>query len=333
MTTYLESLRSGLHRAMSSDERVYMFGEDIADPYGGAFKVSKGLGTAFPNRVRSTPISEAAITGIATGMALRGMRPVVEIMFGDFLTLCADQIVNHATKFRGMFADQVSVPMVLRTPMGGGRGYGATHSQSLEKIFLGTPGLNIVAPSHAHDPGALLAKAILEGRDPILFLEHKMLYPADLLDPRGPVSVETVDDGERWPTALLRNFDSGMPDVTVIAYGGTARLILPLMEEFAAEEIAILTVLPSRISPLPEDTLVEAARRSGRVVVAEEGTGGFNWGSEVAATLNDRLFGQLHKPVRRVSSAAAIIGASAESEGDVLIDEADIEDAIMEVLQ
>ena len=333
MTSYLDSLRTGLDDAMSADERVYLLGEDIADPYGGAFKVSKGLGGRYPDRVRTTPISEAAITGVATGMALRGMRPVVEIMFGDFLTLSADQIVNHAAKFRGMFNDKVRVPMVLRTPMGGGRGYGATHSQSIEKILMGTPGITVVAPSHLHDPGGLLYRAILEDEDPVLFIEHKLLYPLDLIEDSETLRIETVDDGTGWPIVRLRNFDTGEPDVAVITYGGVARFLLPLMTELAPEEINILGIIPSRLSPLPEAALVDAVGNARRVVVAEEGTEGFNWGSEVAAVLTERLFATLEKPVRRVSSAADIIGAATAAEAEVLIGEMDLEDAIMEVLQ
>ena len=124
-----------------------ILGEDVLDPYGGAFKVTRGLSTAFPERVQTTPISEAGIVGVAAGMALRGLRPVVEIMFGDFITLAADQLVNHAAKFRWMYNDQVRVPLVIRTPMGGRRGYGPTHSQTLEKLFLGVPGLKVLAPT------------------------------------------------------------------------------------------------------------------------------------------------------------------------------------------
>src|SRR5512140_2514782 len=137
MSTVLERLNTGLHRAMETDERVYLLGEDLLDPYGGAFKVVKGLSTKYPTRVLTTPISEASIVGVATGMALRGLRPVAEIMFGDFVTLIADQVVNHAAKFRWMYNDNVRLPMVVRVPMGGRRGYGPTHSQSLEKMFLG----------------------------------------------------------------------------------------------------------------------------------------------------------------------------------------------------
>src|SRR5574341_2501677 len=132
MTTVLESLNAALHRLFAEDERVVLIGEDVLDPYGGAFKVTRCLSTAYPERVLTAPVSEAAIVGVASGMALRGLRPVVEIMFGDFLTLAMDQIVNHISKWQYMFNDQVRVPLVIRTPMGGRRGYGPTHSQCIE---------------------------------------------------------------------------------------------------------------------------------------------------------------------------------------------------------
>ena len=147
MPSVLESLNSALHHAFSDNKNVYLLGEDVLDPYGGAFKVTRGLSTSYPDRVLTTPISEAGIVGVAAGMALRGLRPVVEIMFGDFVSLIADQLINHITKFRWMYNDQVRVPLVIRTPMGGRRGYGPTHSQSLEKLYLGVPGLCVVAPA------------------------------------------------------------------------------------------------------------------------------------------------------------------------------------------
>jgi len=171
---YVESLNQALHELMAEEERVFVIGEDILDPYGGAFKVTKGLSSAYPDRVLSTPVSEASITGFATGMALRGLRPILEIMFGDFITLCADQIVNGASKFSWIYNEQVEVPLVIRTPMGGRRGYGPTHSQTLEALFLGTPGLTIVAPSHLHSPGGLLRRAVLGGKGPVLFVENKL---------------------------------------------------------------------------------------------------------------------------------------------------------------
>jgi len=176
LSTVLQALNEAMHEAMARDDRVLFLGEDILDPYGGAFKVAKGLSTRFPDRVLTTPISEAAITGIAAGLALRGMRPVVEIMFGDFLSLAFDQLLNHACKYRWMYNSQVRVPMVVRTPMGGRRGYGPTHSQCTEKHFVGMPGLRVVAPNSLCDPKRLLLRAILSDDEPTLFVEHKLLY-------------------------------------------------------------------------------------------------------------------------------------------------------------
>ena len=147
----LSSLNAGLLRALQQDERVYLLGEDILDPYGGSFKVTRGCSTAFPQRVITTPISEAGLAGVSAGMALRGLRPVLEIMFGDFITLTVDQLVNHISKFRWMYNNTVSLPLVIRTPMGGRRGYGPTHSQTLEKLFLGVPGLTVAAPVNIVD--------------------------------------------------------------------------------------------------------------------------------------------------------------------------------------
>ena len=157
--TVLESLNQSLHRDHGAPTSAWSCSARTSSiPYGGAFKVTRGLSSRFPARVFATPISEAAIVGLATGLALRGMRPVAEIMFGDFLFLAGDQLVNHAAKFRWMYHDQVRVPMVIRTPMGGRRGYGPTHSQSIEKHFMGVPGLWVVAPHVLSSP------AICSGR-------------------------------------------------------------------------------------------------------------------------------------------------------------------------
>jgi pyruvate/2-oxoglutarate/acetoin dehydrogenase E1 component len=182
MPTVLDSLNAALRQALAGNPNVILLGEDILDPYGGAFRVTQGLSSDFPNRVLTTPISEAGMVGLATGMALRGFRPVVEIMFGDFVTLIADQVINHAAKFRWMYNDQVRVPLVIRTPMGGRRGYGPTHSQTLEKLFLGVPGLRVLAPCALGAPGSLLKQAILEDDDPVLFVENKLLYPLKVQD-------------------------------------------------------------------------------------------------------------------------------------------------------
>jgi pyruvate/2-oxoglutarate/acetoin dehydrogenase E1 component len=218
MTTVLDRLNYSLKHSMETDENVFVLGEDILDPYGGAFKVTRGLSTTFPERVLTTPISEAAIIGIATGMALRGLRPVAEIMFGDFVTLISDQLVNHASKFRWMYNDQVHVPMVVRTPMGGRRGYGPTHSQSLEKMFLGVPGLKVVAPNTLGDPASLLEAAIYDG-NPVLFIEHKLLYPKSLLDPSKDEMIEfhIEQTKDNYPTFTIR--PESESDLTIACYG------------------------------------------------------------------------------------------------------------------
>jgi pyruvate/2-oxoglutarate/acetoin dehydrogenase E1 component len=326
MTTYLASLQSALHGAFARDDRVMLIGEDVADPYGGAFKVTKGLSTAYPDRVLSTPISEGAITGVAAGLALRGLRPVVEIMFGDFLTLACDQIVNHIAKFPGLYGERARAPVVIRTPSGGGRGYGATHSQSLEKMFLGVPELRVVAPSHAHDAGAILAHAMLDSGDPTLFVEHKLLYPMALLD-----GVEFIDEIPGCPTAVLRNH-RGTPDATLICYGGLSRAAVEVLAKLEAEEIAVTAVLPSSLKPLPVETLASLAGETGRIVIAEEGTEGFNWGTEVAAVLYERLLGRIEAPIKRLAARPQAIPCAEDGERAVLVQPEDIVDAILEVM-
>lgn len=332
LVTYLKSLQSALHALFAEDERVYLLGEDLLDPYGGAFKVSAGLSTLFPERVLTTPISEAALIGVASGMALRGLRPIVEIMFGDFLTLCADQLINHAAKFRAMYAGQVEVPLVVRTPVGGGRGYGPTHSQSLEKLFLGIPYLRIVAPSHFHDPGQLLRSAVLEDRGVVLFIENKLLYPQRLGGAGGRVNVRPLA-GTDGDVVIAENFETGTPDVTLIAYGGISRLAEPVLERLVDEEIRVQAIFPATIQPLPADVLASAAARTGRVVVCEEGSSGFNWGSEVAALLNERLWRRLEVPVHRLAARPTIVPAARPLEDEALVTAAKLEEALLEVLE
>lgn len=330
-TTVLQSLQQALHGIFGDNPKAVLLGEDVLDPYGGAFKVTAGLSTTFPGRVLTTPISEAGITGVATGLALRGYRPIVEIMFGDFLTLCADQIVNHATKFTQMYGEVVC-PLVVRTPMGGGRGYGPTHSQSIEKMFLGIPGLKIIASSHAHDPGAALRRVASAETMPVLFIEHKLLYGEGLIGTSADLPLTTVRDESGYDTAVLRNFTSGDPDVALIAYGGAARLVIKVMKALAAEEIRILAVLPECIDPLPADTLASLAGEADRIVIVDEGYDGFNWATGVASALYPRLWGRLACPIRTVSTDRAIIPTSFDQEAAMLVSPDRIEAAIMEVL-
>jgi pyruvate/2-oxoglutarate/acetoin dehydrogenase E1 component len=330
--TYLESLNSGLRAILEEVPEVVVFGEDLLDPYGGAFKVTRGLQRDFPQRVLTTPISEAALTGMANGMALRGLRPVLEIMFGDFLSLCVDQILNHGAKFRTMYNNSVTVPVTIRSPVGGGRGYGPTHSQCLEKLFFGIPEIRIVAPSVFCDAGAVLRQAVLDDKL-VLFLEHKLLYPVELLSAATGLSVETVRDGVGYPVAMLRNYHSGSPDVTLITYGGMSRFAVSLLHRMTEEEINVLACVPTLIKPLPFDLLRSAAEETGRVVVAEEGCLQWGWGAEIAARMHESLFGRLRAAVRRVAAVDIAIPAARTLERAVLPTDTDIENAIFEVLK
>ncbi len=328
--TYLEALRSALYEALGIDSRVVILGEDIEDPYGGAFKVTRGLSTAFPTRVTNTPISEAGIVGTGIGLAIRGLLPVVEIMFGDFITLCMDQIVNSGTKFPLMYRGKVSVPVVIRTPMGGGRGYGPTHSQSLEKLFLGVPGLKVIAPSIAHAPGELLKHAILTEQSPVLFIEHKLLYPIRYGAKREGMRVSHIGGGNGYPTAVVENFSpDDNPDVTVITYGGTSLLLMDLMEELVAEEIRVRAILPSALDEKLDREAVELVGGAPATIIAEEGTAGFNWGSEVAASLYDSLFDRLEQPVCRLSSRSDVVPAAGHLEDEMLLNKKQLSDAIV----
>jgi pyruvate/2-oxoglutarate/acetoin dehydrogenase E1 component len=310
MATILEELNDSLRRCLNSSPDVYLLGEDILDPYGGAFKVVKGLSTDFPGRVITTPVSEAGIVGLGVGMALRGLRPVVEIMFGDFLTLAADQLVNHAAKFRWMSNDQVRVPLVVRTPMGGYRGYGPTHSQSLEKHFLGAAGLRVVAMNALTPPGSVLTHVIMEDDDPVLFIEHKLLYPTPLFSPGSEFEIRQF--GNPYPWASLTIAGAPRVDLTLITYGYLAEMAREVMVRLAYErEIFSELVVPTQLSPFMLDPLYDSAARTGIVLSIEEGTLNLGWSAEIAVRLFERLgadvrFGRIAARNTPIPAAAAL---------------------------
>ena len=326
MSSVLQSLNRGLHAAFAKDERVYLIGEDLLDPYGGAFKVSEGLSSKYPQRVLSSPVSEAAITGIAGGMALRGKLPVVEIMFGDFSTLIADQLINSLSKFRWMYNDQVEVPIVIRTPMGGRRGYGPTHSQSLEKLFLGVPGLRVLAANTLSDPGDLLRSAILDDPGPVFFVENKLLYSKPLLDQDGLKDLEVESafvDGSYASSHLLRLKAAPSPSITLSAYGYMAELAREALERLAYEqEIFCELVVHSQLAPFPkngevDDLLHQSLTSTGRLLTIEEGGYSLGWGAEIASRASEQLGAEM-KALRRVAAADQPIPASIELEAEAL---------------
>jgi pyruvate/2-oxoglutarate/acetoin dehydrogenase E1 component len=314
MTTVLDALNAALHRACADDDRVVILGEDVLDPYGGSFKVTRGLSTAYPERVRTTPISEAGIVGVATGMALRGLRPVVEIMFGDFITLAADQLINHAAKFRWMYNDQVRVPLVIRTPMGGRRGYGPTHSQSLEKLFLGVPGIQVLAPTAIGDPGELLYRAIRETEDPLLFIENKLLYLQPVLAATNleefsfqEVFANGIDSA---PSYVLTIQGAPAPELTIATYGYMAELARQAMLRLAYDyEIFIELVVTTHLAPTETLPVIDSVSQTTRLLTVEEGTLSLGWGSEVLARCSEALGGRL-SAAQRLASAEVPVPAS-----------------------
>lgn len=335
--TVLDSLNRGLHTAFEQDQRVYLIGEDLLDPYGGAFKVSKGLSSKYPDRVWTSPVSEAAIVGVGAGMALRGLRPVVEIMFGDFSTLIADQLINSISKFRGMYNGQVHVPLVIRTPMGGRRGYGPTHSQTLEKIYLGVPGMRILAANNLGDPGELLRAAILEDDGPVLFIENKVLYLKPILDDDSlkdfEVNVE-MPASSYAPTHTLRLKGAPAPKVTLVAYGYMAELGREALLRLAFErEIFCELVVPAQISPFEANdaALHRSLERSQQLLTIEEGTYTLGWGAEIVARAAQALGAQL-KTASRLAAVDGILPASAPLEHAVLPTVQDIMDAVQRMV-
>jgi pyruvate/2-oxoglutarate/acetoin dehydrogenase E1 component len=336
---YLESLNQALHHLMHNDNKVIVLGEDILDPYGGAFKVTKGLSTLFPDRVITTPISEAAITGFSTGLAIRGFKPILEIMFGDFITLIADQIINGASKFQWMYSGDISIPMVIRTPMGGRRGYGPTHSQTLESLFFSIPGINIVAPSNFHKPGELLKKAVLISECPTIFIENKLLYPTQLktsnknrkIDDYYYTEIQNTD--KNFPSISLILENDMKPDITLIVYGGMAPIASEaVLKVFMEDETVVEIIIASLVKPFPLADVLPSVRKSGRAIIVEESIVTAGWGAELSSQITENIFNDLKRPIARVGAKESPIPSSKTQEMDVLPQVSDIVKNIKKLL-
>jgi pyruvate/2-oxoglutarate/acetoin dehydrogenase E1 component len=310
-----EAINEALAEEMESDERVFLLGQDILDPWGGTFRVTEGLSTRFgTERVRETPIAEAAIIGCAIGAAMVGMRPVAEIMFLDFTAGAMDQIVNQAAKLRYMTGGQVSVPLVIRAASGAGRASAAQHSQSLEALFIHIPGLKVVMPATASDAKGLL-KAAIRDPDPVIVLEHKMTYTT-----RGP-----VPDGEHVIPLGVADVKRPGRDLTLIA---TSRQVLRALE--AAERVAsedsfdVEVIDPRTLYPLDEATILGSIRKTHRVLVVHEAVGRNGWGAEMVATIVDQAFDELDAPIVRVTAPNTPIPFAPVLEESIIPDVDDI---------
>jgi pyruvate dehydrogenase E1 component beta subunit len=316
-----EALGAALAGALAADPTVLLLGEDLADPGGGISQVTKGLSTTFgTDRVRDTPISEAAIVGAAVGAAVSGLRPVAELMIMDFISIALDQLVNHAAKARYMSGGLLSVPLTLRTAVFGGIGSGATHSQTLEAWLAHIPGLKVVVPSTPADAKGLLTSCIFDD-DPCVFVENVALYGT-----RGPVP--TGD--HRVPLGRAAVVRPGR-DVTLVAYGRTVRDALAAAEQLAAEGIEVEVVDLRSLVPFDAETVLASAARTRRVVVAHHATRFAGFGAEVAAVIGEELFGTLEAPVRRVGAAFAPIGSAAVLEAAVMPSAASLVAAVRSV--
>lgn len=294
-TTYAKAVHAALDLALREDERVFLVGEDIG-VYGGAFGVTDGLVDAHgQTRVRDTPISEEVIVGLAIGAAITGMRPVAEIQFSDFIVNAMDPLVNQAAKLHFMYGGKVTVPMVVRAPGGGGTGAAAQHSQSLEAWFAHVPGLKVVLPGTVQDAHDLLLAAI-EDPNPVVVLEHKLLYKLEgELEPRASVADTPARIGE---AAVLRPG----ADVTVVAYSIMVSRALEAAETLAGEGIDVEVVDLRTVRPLDIDTVRASVRKTGRLVVAHEAPGPVGVGAEVVAgVVESEAFDYLEAPAVRVT--------------------------------
>ncbi|MBV8145645.1 MAG: pyruvate dehydrogenase [Gammaproteobacteria bacterium] len=278
------ALNECLRELMGEHPEIQLLGEDVLSPYGGAFKATKDLSDLFAGRVRNTPISEACIVGVGAGLGLMGYRPIVEIMFGDFVGLAFDQIVNHAAKFHQMYNQQVVSNLIIRTPMGGGRGYGPTHSQTLDRHFFGVPGLRVLAVNHLLDPARVYRPLLETSSGPTLVIENKRLYGSHLLA-ECPAGFQVDYSSETFPSVWIRP-EAPRTDLTLLGYGGTSELLLEACELLFAEHDLIAQVLAvMQVYPFSIDPLLEALRCAPRLLIVEEGQGFAGFGAEVLAQI------------------------------------------------
>jgi 2-oxoisovalerate dehydrogenase E1 component len=321
----VESLNAALRDLLAADPDVHLFGQDLLEPYGGAFAVTRGLSTEFPGRVHPTPISEAAIVGSATGVGLMGGKAIAEVMFGDFVALATDQLVNSAAKHHYISLGTARVNVVVRTPMGGGRAYGPTHSQSLEKLFFGVPGLRVVAVSSFGDPYATLYNAVAADPGPVLLIENKAVYGERVRVPQaGQVEHFAVrTSGGVYPNVHLSPAAFESPDLTVVTYGRGASLAWePVRRLFLEHEIVADLCVVSQLSPLDLDDVLAPALASSAVVTVEEGWAESGFGAEVAARLAEAGF---RGSITRIAARPSPIPAARSLEREVLPEEQSIQ--------
>ncbi len=320
--TYAQAINEALRESMQKDDRVVLLGEDIGC-YGGVFQVTAGLQAEFgPDRVIDTPISEAGFVGASVGAALTGMRPVTEIMFIDFTTCCMDMIVNQMAKMHYMFGGRGKVPMVLRTNIGAGRGTAAQHSQSFHAFFMHIPGLLVAAPSTPYDAKGLMMEAI-QNDNPVVFVEHKKLYIE-----KGPVPEESY----RIPFGQADIKREGR-DVTIVATHALVQRSLNAAAEVAKEGIDAEVIDPRTLVPLDKETILNSIKKTGRLIVADEGHRTCGAAAEIAAIVAEEAIYYLKAPVKRVTSPDTPVPFSPPLEQAFIPDEKNLVPAIRSLME
>jgi acetoin:2,6-dichlorophenolindophenol oxidoreductase subunit beta len=296
--TMVQALNRAIDEAMAEDEGVILLGEDVAAKQGGGvFKISSGLTEKYgENRIRATPISEQAIVGACVGAALAGFRPIAEIMLMNFVTVCMDQIVNHAAKLRFMSGGQTNVPLVIRTTTGVGVGFGGQHSDMLEAWFAHVPGLKIVTPSNAADAQGLM-RAAIACNDPVIFIENIMCYGLQSDDP-GP--------NHFVPLGTAATVVEGR-DCSIITYGRTVADAAAVAAELAEQGLSVEVIDLRTIAPFDEAAVLASVRKTGRAVILHEAVKAFGTGAEISARVNEKLFGQLKAPIQRIGGAFSAV--------------------------
>ena len=319
--TYREAVRDALGKALREDDSVFIMGEDIAE-MGGSMAVTQGLLDEFgAERVRNTPISEMAIVGSGIGAAIQGMRPIVEIMYEDFLTISMEQLVNQAAKHRTMSGGQIKVPLTIRTQGGAGWSPGAQHAQQLEAWFVHVPGLKVVFASTPEDVRGLLWSAIYDD-NPVIFFEHRTLYP---------IKGEVPEELEPIPLGKARIHREGS-DVTVVATGRLVHESLKAAEEAEKEGISVEVVDPRTLLPLDEDAIVASVKKTTRCVTAHEAVTRGGFGAELAAVVQHGAFDWLDAPIERVGARFAPLAFAPALEQWVVPHADDVLDAIRRTL-
>lgn len=320
------ALREAMAEEMTRDSNVFVLGEDIAE-YGGAFKVTQGLVEQFgAARVRNTPISENSIVGVGVGAAITGMRPIVDIMFQDFIALAMDQIVNHAAKFHYMYGGQCTVPLVIRTPAGGGRNYGPTHSQSLEAWLMHSPGVKVVAPATAYDAKGLLKSAIRDD-NPVFFVESKLLYGV-----KGIVPAFDEPGGDYVvPLGEARVAREG-EHITLVSYSRMVGECEKAAQALSGAGIECEVIDLRTLVPLDMDTVAASVEKTGRAIVVCEDCQTAGVSAEIMARIVEECFDFLQAPVRRVAGADAPIPCADKLERAALPDAQKIVDAVASLM-